>query len=111
MKCVFFLAIDPKKKDVDGFHPMNTGNLWNGRRQMVPCTPAGIMEILREYNVELKVRQRLLSDVVTLLVNLWLSFFWKKNATVTLTHSRTPHLAKVCSKADVLIVAIGVQNL
>ena len=47
------LAIDPKK-DVDGFHPMNTGNLWNGRRQMVPCTPAGIMEILREYNVELE---------------------------------------------------------
>ena len=47
------LAIDPKK-DVDGFHPMNTGNLWNGRPQMVPCTPAGIMEILREYNVELE---------------------------------------------------------
>jgi len=47
------LAVDPKK-DVDGFHPMNTGNLWNGRRQMVPCTPAGIMEILREYNVELE---------------------------------------------------------
>lgn len=47
------LAIDPKK-DVDGFHPMNTGNLWNGHPQMVPCTPAGIMEILREYNVELE---------------------------------------------------------
>ena len=87
------LAIDPKK-DVDGFHPMNTGNLWNGRRQMVPCTPAGIMEILREYNVELEGKTAVIIGRSNI-------------ATVTLTHSRTPHLAKVCSKADVLIVAIG----
>ena len=47
------LAIDPKK-DVDGFHPMNTGHLWSGRPVMVPCTPAGIMELLREYEVALE---------------------------------------------------------
>ncbi|VHC53207.1 bifunctional 5,10-methylene-tetrahydrofolate dehydrogenase/ 5,10-methylene-tetrahydrofolate cyclohydrolase [Streptococcus pyogenes] len=47
------LAIDPKK-DVDGFHPMNTGHLWSGRPLMVPCTPSGIMELLREYNVYLQ---------------------------------------------------------
>ena len=81
------LAIDPKK-DVDGFHPMNTGNLWNGRRQMVPCTAV----IIGRSNIVGKPMAQLLLE---------------KNATVTLTHSRTPHLAKVCSKADVLIVAIG----
>ena len=91
------LAIDPKK-DVDGFHPMNTGNLWNGRPQMVPCTPAGIMEILREYNVI--GRSNIVGKPMAQLL-------LEKNATVTLTHSRTPHLAKVCNKADVLIVAIG----
>ena len=71
------LAIDPKK-DVDGFHPMNTGNLWNGRPQMVPCTPAGIMEILREYNVELEGKTAVIIDVVISSASPWLSFFWKK---------------------------------
>lgn len=47
------LAIDPKK-DVDGFHPMNTGHLWSGRPNMVPCTPAGIMEMFHDYGIELE---------------------------------------------------------
>ena len=100
------LAIDPKK-DVDGFHPMNTGNLWNGRRQMVPCTPAGIMEILREYNVELEGKTAVIIGRSNIVGKPMAQLLLEKNATVTLTHSRTPHLAKVCSKADVLIVAIG----
>ena len=99
------LAIDPKK-DVDGFH-MNTGNLWNGRRQMVPCTPAGIMEILREYNVELEGKTAVIIGRSNIVGKPMAQLLLEKNATVTLTHSRTPHLAKVCSKADVLIVAIG----
>ena len=100
------LAIDPKK-DVDGFHPMNTGNLWNGRRQMVPCTPAGIMEILREYNVELEGKTAVIIGRSNIVGKPMAQLLLEKNATVTLTHSRTPNLAKVCSKADVLIVAIG----
>ena len=100
------LAIDPKK-DVDGFHPMNTGNLWNGRRQMVPCTPAGIMEILREYNVELEGKTAVIIGRSNIVGKPMAQLLLEKNATVTLTHSRTPHLPKVCSKADVLIVAIG----
>ena len=100
------LAIDPKK-DVDGFHPMNTGNLWNGRRQMVPCTPAGIMEILREYNVELEGKTAVIIGRSNIVGKPMAQLLLEKNATVTLTHSRTPHLAKGCSKADVLIVAIG----
>ena len=100
------LAIDPKK-DVDGFHPMNTGNLWNGRRQMVPCTPAGIMEILREYNVELEGKTAVIIGRSNIVGKPMAQLLLEKNATVTLTHSRTPHLAKVCRQADVLIVAIG----
>lgn len=100
------LAIDPKK-DVDGFHPMNTGNLWNGRPQMVPCTPAGIMEILREYNVELEGKTAVIIGRSNIVGKPMAQLLLEKNATVTLTHSRTPYLANVCNKADVLIVAIG----
>ena len=100
------LAIDPKK-DVDGFHPMNTGNLWNGRPQMVPCTPAGIMEILREYNVELEGKTAVIIGRSNIVGKPMAQLLLEKNATVTLTHSRTPHLANVWNKADVLIVAIG----
>ena len=57
---------------------MNTGNLWNGRRQMVPCTPAGIMEILREYNVELEGKTAVIIGRSNIVGKLWLSFFWKK---------------------------------
>ena len=92
------LAIDPKK-DVDGFHPMNTGNLWNGRPQMVPCTPAGIMEILREYNVELEGKTAVIIGRSNIVGKPMAQLLLEKNATVTLT--------KVCNKADVLIVAIG----
>ena len=53
---------------------MNTGNLWNGRRQMVPCTPAGIMEILREYNVELEGKTAVIIGRSNIVANLWLSF-------------------------------------
>jgi len=95
------------RKDVDGFHPMNTGNLWNGRPQMVPCTPAGIMEILREYNVELEGKTAVIIGRSNIVGKPMAQLLLEKNATVTLTHSRTPHLAKVCNKADVLIVAIG----
>lgn len=103
------LAIDPKK-DVDGFHPMNTGNLWNGRPQMVPCTPAGIMELLREYKVELEGKTAVIIGRSNIVGKPMAQLLLEKNATVTLTHSRTPHLARVCRQADVLIVAIGRAN-
>lgn len=73
---------------------------------MVPCTPAGIAEILREYNVELEGKTAVIIGRSNI-VGKPMAQLLEKNATVTLTHSRTPHLAKVCNKADVLIVAIG----
>ncbi|HHJ7214313.1 TPA: bifunctional methylenetetrahydrofolate dehydrogenase/methenyltetrahydrofolate cyclohydrolase, partial [Streptococcus pyogenes] len=100
------LAIDPKK-DVDGFHPMNTGHLWSGRPLMVPCTPSGIMELLREYNVNLEGKHAVIIGRSNIVGKPMAQLLLDKNATVTLTHSRTRQLEEVCRCADVLIVAIG----
>ncbi|MGT2907208.1 bifunctional methylenetetrahydrofolate dehydrogenase/methenyltetrahydrofolate cyclohydrolase [Streptococcus dentiloxodontae] len=103
------LAIDPKK-DVDGFHPMNTGNLWNGRPQMLPCTPAGIMELLHDYQIDLEGKTAVIIGRSNIVGKPMAQLLLDKNATVTLTHSRTHHLAAVCRQADILIVAIGRAN-
>ncbi|MGT2960969.1 bifunctional methylenetetrahydrofolate dehydrogenase/methenyltetrahydrofolate cyclohydrolase [Streptococcus caballi] len=100
------LAIDPKK-DVDGFHPMNTGHLWNGRPQMVPCTPAGIMEMLHEYEVDLEGKHAVIIGRSNIVGKPMAQLLLDKNATVTLTHSRTRSLPEVAKQGDVLIVAIG----
>ncbi|MGF3083779.1 bifunctional methylenetetrahydrofolate dehydrogenase/methenyltetrahydrofolate cyclohydrolase [Streptococcus pyogenes] len=100
------LAIDPKK-DVDGFQPMNTGHLWSGRPLMVPCTPSGIMELLREYNVNLEGKHAVIIGRSNIVGKPMAQLLLDKNATVTLTHSRTRQLEEVCRCADVLIVAIG----
>ena len=100
------LAIDPKK-DVDGFHPMNTGHLWSGRPVMVPCTPAGIMELLREYEVALEGKTAVIIGRSNIVGKPMAQLLLEKNATVTLAHSRTRNLAKVTKQADILIVAIG----
>lgn len=100
------LAIDPKK-DVDGFHPMNTGHLWSERPVMVPCTPAGIMELLREYEVALEGKTAVIIGRSNIVGKPMAQLLLEKNATVTLAHSRTRDLAKVTKQADILIVAIG----
>lgn len=100
------LAVDPAK-DVDGFHPMNVGFLSTQRPGLVPCTPAGIMEMLRRTDVSLAGQEAVVvgrSDIVgkpmaMLLLN--------ANATVTVCHSKTRDLAGVCRRADVLVAAIG----
>lgn len=100
------MAIAPHK-DVDGFHPMNTGHLWSGRPVMVPCTPAGIMALLREYDVDIEGKNAVIIGRSNIVGKPMAQLLLDKNATVTLTHSRTHHLAKVASQADILIVAIG----
>ena len=100
------LAVDPAK-DVDGFHPMNVGFLSTQRPGLVPCTPAGIMEILRRSQIPIAGQEAVVvgrSDIVgkptaMLLIN--------NNATVTVCHSKTRDLPGVCRRADILIVAIG----
>ena len=103
------LAIDPEK-DVDGFHPTNMGRLWSGHPVMIPCTPAGIMEMLREYNVELEGKRAVVIGRSNIVGKPMAQLLLAKNATVTLTHSRTHHLAEIAKQADILIVAIGRGN-
>src|ERR1700684_1279612 len=100
------MSLDPAK-DVDGFHPMNVGFLSTQRPGLVPCTPAGIIEILNRSHIPIAGREAVVvgrSDIVgkpvaMLLIN--------GNATVTVCHSKTHDLPVVCRRADILIAAIG----
>ena len=99
-------AVDPAK-DVDGFHPMNVGNLVAGRTGFVPCTPAGIMEILKRSKIPLKGARAVVvgrSDIVGKPVAMLLLH---EHATVTICHSRTRDLPAVAREADILVAAIG----
>lgn len=100
------MAVDPEK-DVDGFHPINVGFLSTQRPGLVPCTPAGVIEILKRSNIPIAGQEVVVvgrSDIVgkpvaMLLIN--------GNATVTVCHSKTRDLPGVCRRADILIAAIG----
>ena len=100
------LAIDPTK-DVDGFHPLNMGRLWAGNPVMVPSTPAGIMEMFKAYGIELEGKRAVVIGRSNIVGKPMAQLLLAKNATVTLTHSRTHHLAKIAKTADILVVAIG----
>jgi methylenetetrahydrofolate dehydrogenase (NADP+)/methenyltetrahydrofolate cyclohydrolase len=100
------LAVDPAK-DVDGFHPMNVGYLSTQRPGLVPCTPAGVMEILRRSSIPVAGQEAVVvgrSDIVGKPVAMLLL---NQNATVTVCHSKTRDLPGVCRRADILIAAIG----
>ena len=100
------LAIDPAI-DVDGFHPLNMGRLWAGNPVMVPSTPAGIMEMFKAYGIELEGKRAVVIGRSNIVGKPMAQLLLAKNATVTLTHSRTHHLAKIAKTADILVVAIG----
>lgn len=98
--------IDPLK-DVDGFHPYNIGLLQLGRARLKPCTPTGIIELLKEYKIEIKGKEAVIvgrSDIVGKPMAIMLL---QENATVTICHSKTENLNEVTSRADILIAAIG----
>lgn len=100
------MAVDPAK-DVDGFHPMNVGFLSTQRPGLVPCTPAGILEILKRSNIPIAGQEAVVvgrSDIVGKPVAMLLL---NGNATVTVCHSKTRDLPGVCRRADILVAAIG----
>jgi methylenetetrahydrofolate dehydrogenase (NADP+) / methenyltetrahydrofolate cyclohydrolase len=100
------MAVDPAK-DVDGFHPMNVGFLSTQRPGLVPCTPAGILEILKRSNIPIAGQEAVVvgrSDIVGKPVAMLLT---NANATVTICHSKTRDLPGVCRRADILVAAIG----
>ncbi len=100
------LRIDPGK-DVDGFHPYNMGRLLTGEPTLVPCTPAGIMCMLREHGVELKGRNAVVVGRSNIVGKPMALLLMMEHATVTICHSRTRDLEKKVGEADVLVAAIG----
>jgi len=104
------LAVSPEK-DVDGFHPVNVGNLSTQRPGMVPCTPAGIIEILKRSGIQIAGQEAVVvgrSDIVGKPVAMLLL---NNHATVTVCHSKTRDLPGVCRRADILVAAIGKPGL
>ncbi len=99
-------AIDPAK-DVDGFHPMNVGHLADGRPALVPCTPLGVMKLLRATNVEIAGSRAVVLGRSSIVGRPLVSLLLAANATVTIAHSRTRDLPAECRGADILIAAVG----
>jgi methylenetetrahydrofolate dehydrogenase (NADP+)/methenyltetrahydrofolate cyclohydrolase len=99
-------AIDPKK-DVDGFHPVNVGLLSLGKDGLVSCTPAGVLEMLKAYNIPLVGANCVIVGRSNIVGKPVAQLMLKEHCTVTITHSRTRDLAAVCRQADILIAAIG----
>ena len=94
-------------KDVDGFHPVNVDGLYTGKKCIKPCTPTGIIKLLKKANVEIEGKNVVVlgrSNIVGLPVA---KMLLDENATVTICHSKTKNLKDITSQADILIVAIG----
>jgi methylenetetrahydrofolate dehydrogenase (NADP+)/methenyltetrahydrofolate cyclohydrolase len=101
-----FDAVGPEK-DVDGFHPINVGRLVQNRARLVPCTPAGVIQLLERSGIAIAGARAVVvgrSDIVGKPMALLLLH---RHATVTICHSRTPHLPAVTAEADILISAVG----
>lgn len=100
------LAIEPKK-DVDAFHPMNVGHLVAGNYDFLPCTPAGVMELLRYYNFEIDGKYCVVLGRSNIVGKPMAHLMLEANATVTVCHSHTKNLSEITRQADILVVAIG----
>ncbi|WP_431810116.1 bifunctional methylenetetrahydrofolate dehydrogenase/methenyltetrahydrofolate cyclohydrolase FolD [Jejubacter sp. L23] len=99
-------AIRPDK-DVDGFHPQNIGALSTGHPGFAPCTPAGIIELLKRSHIGIAGKECVVVGRSNIVGKPVAQLLLRENATVTICHSQTRHLAKICQRADILIVAIG----
>ena len=100
------MAISPTK-DVDGFHPMNVGNLCIGRKGFLSCTPAGVIELLKRYNIEIAGKECVVVGRSNIVGKPMFILLLRENGTVTITHSRTKDLKEVCKRADILVAALG----
>lgn len=99
-------AVNPLK-DVDGLHPINAGHLALGRESLQPCTPSGVIEILRRENVAVKGSHAVVVGRSNLVGKPLAFLLLREHATVTICHSRTRNLPDVCRQADILVAAIG----
>jgi len=98
-------------KDVDGFHPLNAGALATGEKGFLPSTPAGIMELLKRYEIETDGRECVVVGRSNIVGKPVAQLMLQENATVTIAHSHTPNLKEICQRADILIVAAGKKKM
>lgn len=103
---VVLAAIDPRK-DVDGFHAVNVGKLVSGLDGFVPCTPLGVMEILKEYGIEVARLNAVVIGRSNIVGKPMANLLLNASATVTVTHSKTKNLKEICKNADLIVAAIG----
>ena len=101
------LDIRDYKKDVDGFHPINVGKLAIGEDCFISCTPAGVMKMLEEYNIEIEGKHAVVIGRSNIVGKPLAQCLLNKNATVTTCHSRTRNLKEMTKQADILVAAIG----
>ena len=102
-------AIDPKK-DVDAFHPINVGKIMVGNFDFVPCTPAGVMELIKESGIEISGKECVVVGRSNIVGKPQAMLLLHQNGTVTICHSRTKDLKEHTKKADILVVAVGIPN-
>lgn len=103
------LRINPQK-DVDAFHPENVGKIMIGNFSFVPCTPAGVMELLKHYNIEIAGKHCVIIGRSNIVGKPQAMLMLKENATVTVCHSRTQNLSDITKQADILVAAVGKAN-
>tara|TARA_B110000261_G_scaffold112052_1_gene125175 strand:+ start:260 stop:1096 length:837 start_codon:yes stop_codon:yes gene_type:complete len=103
-------AIKPSK-DVDGFHPINVGNLSSGYKAIVPCTPLGCLLLIKKVEKNLTGKHAVIIGRSNLNGKPMLQLLLKENCTVSIVHSKTKDLKSECQKADILVAAVGVANL
>lgn len=95
------------EKDVDGFHPVNVGRLWRGEDGLFPCTPSGIIGLLRHYDIPMSGKNALIVGRSNIVGKPMAALLLRENCTVTVAHSRTVDLIEQCVRADILVVAAG----
>lgn len=102
-------AIDPKK-DVDAFHAENVGKIMIGDYKFLPCTPAGVMELLASENIEIEGKSCVVIGRSNIVGKPMAMLLLHKNGTVTITHSRTKNLKEICLDADIIVAAVGIPK-
>lgn len=103
------LRISPEK-DVDAFHPVNVGKIMIGNFSFLPCTPAGVMELLKHYGISPAGKHCVIIGRSNIVGKPQAMLMLKENATVTICHSRTQNLSKITRQADILVAAVGKAN-
>lgn len=105
-----FQRVSPEK-DVDGLHHVNVGRLWSGDDGLFPCTPVGVIELLDRMGVEIAGKHAVVVGRSALVGKPVAALLLRRDATVTICHSKTPDLKRICREADILVTAVGKLHL